>query len=348
MRVLLADDEALARLRLRSLLQELPGLAIQAIGEAANATEALALVRSAPATAPWDVLLLDVRMPGQVVPGRPSRQVGLRLAQALRGVPRPPLVVFVSAHAEYALAAFDLEAVDYLTKPVRRERLHAAMMRARQRLQQQGRLPGMPPLAWTVSAGTAAAPAPAGVAAGPSETAAAMVAAAGGAGLQTLAVTAAALGGGTGLSAPPVLVFSERGRLLRVPVAEVLYFKAGQKYVTLRTATHCYLLDEPLSALQTRLETPGGPAFVRVHRNALVALHAVRALELRDARELRAGHERRVGWPAREGTDGRDRPCTDFDDGSETWAVRVAPLDEWLAVSRRQVAAVRAALASGA
>lgn len=350
MRVLLADDEALARLRLRSLLQELPDLAIQAVGEAANAVEVLALVRSAPATVPWDVLLLDIRMPGQVAPGRQSRQVGLRLAEALRSMPWPPVVVFVSAHAEYALAAFDLEAVDYLTKPVRRERLHAALLRARQRLLQQGRLPGVPPAAEVPPADPAAAPptepaavpAPAAAAAGPSAPLAPAVTAAGVTGLQFPAGSAAALAAGTGLSAPPVLVFSERGRLLRVPVAEVLYFKAGHKYVTLRTATHSYLLDEPLAELQTRLAKLGGPPFVRVHRNALVALHAVRALELRDSRELREG------WAAREGTDGRDRPDADLDEGSETWAVRVAPLDEWLAVSRRQVAAVRAALASGA
>jgi two-component system response regulator AlgR len=145
-----------------------------------------------------------------------------------------------------------------------------------------------------------------------------------------------------------VLVFSERGRVLRVPVAEVLYFKAEQKYVTLRTARHSWLLDEPLSELETRLVALGGPPFIRVHRNALVALHAVRALELRDARELRAARE------GRDGKEGRDvragmAGCDDrlgADEGGETWAVRVAPLDEWLAVSRRQVAAVRAALAS--
>lgn len=296
MRVLLVDDEALARLRLRSLLQALPDLAIQAIGEAGNADEALAQVRAAPAAAPWDVLLLDIRMPGIVAPGRQSQHVGLRLADALRSVPRPPVVVFVSAHAEYALAAFDLEAVDYLTKPVRRERLHAALLRARQRLQQQGRLPVVLPVAAMLAE---AEPAP----------------------------------------AQPVLVFSERGRVLRVPVAEVLYFKAEQKYVTLRTAAHSYLLDEPLSELETRLAALGGAPFIRVHRNALVALHAVRALELRDAREIREGRD------GRDSLSGRDSAA---DEASETWAVRVAPLDEWLAVSRRQVAAVRAALAVGA
>jgi two-component system response regulator AlgR len=115
-----------------------------------------------------------------------------------------------------------------------------------------------------------------------------------------------------------VLVVSERGRVLRVPHAEVLYLRAEQKYVTLRTAEHTYLLDEPLAELEQRL----GDAMLRVHRNALVARHAIRALELRGG--------------------------SDDGGGGEGWAVRVAPLDEWLAVSRRQVAAVRAALAAAA
>ena len=108
---------------------------------------------------------------------------------------------------------------------------------------------------------------------------------------------------------------SERGRLVRVPLAEVLYLKAELKYVTLRTAQHSYVLDDALSDLEQRL----GERFLRVHRNAVVAKAAVRALE---------------------------RHASD-EEGAEGWAVRVAPTDEWLAVSRRQVAAVREALAAG-
>jgi two-component system, LytTR family, response regulator AlgR len=264
MRVLIVDDEALARLRLRGLLQALPELAIEAIGEAADGEEVLRQVQQAPSEAPWDLLLLDIRMPG------PSRHMGLRLAARLRAMAQPPAVVFVSAHAEHALAAFDLDAVDYLTKPVRRERLLAALQRVQQRLAARS--------------------------GGPSTQAA------------ELALLADA----------PALVVSERGRVLRLPLPEVLYLKAEQKYVTLHTATHNYLLDETLAELEARLADLGGPPFIRVHRNSLVARHAVRALALR------------------EGQGGED--------GNEGWAVRVAPLDEWLAVSRRQLAAVRAAL----
>ena len=251
MKLLIVDDEALARLRLRTLLDGLadttPDLALTISAEAANADEALLALRDQAV----DVVLLDIGLPGRD---------GLRLASALKALPQPPAVVFVTAHAEHALQAFELEALDYLTKPVRRERLLAALQRVQQRL---------------------------------------------------LSLAPAAAG-----SAPdPVLVVSDRGRVLRLPVREVLYLKAEQKYVTLRTAAHTHVLDDALSDLELRL----GDAFVRIHRNALVAVRAVRALELRGVAK---------------------------DNDADGWAVLVAPLDEWLPVSRRQVAAVRAAIES--
>jgi two-component system response regulator AlgR len=250
LRVLLVDDEELARLRLRQLVGECIEPAASVVGEAANAAQALSWL----ATQTCDVVLLDVQMPGRD---------GTQLAAELRGAPEPPAVVFVTAHAEHALRAFDLEAVDYLTKPVRRERLHAALQRVAQRLALQRGSPS---------------------AAAPGEV--------------------------------PVIIVTDRGRLVRVPVADVLYFRAELKYVTLRTAAHTYVLDEALTELEQRL----GERFLRVHRNALVARHAVGALERRAI--------------SGEGDE----------EGGETWAVRMAPVDEWLAVSRRQVAAVREAL----
>jgi len=248
LRVLLVDDEELARLRLRSLVGECAQPRAQVVGEAANATQALVWLQSQAC----DLMLLDIHMPGRD---------GMQLAAELRQLATPPAVVFVTAHAEHALKAFELEAVDYLTKPVRRERLHAALQRVAQRL--------------------AIAPA---APAGTEET-------------------------------EPVVVVSDRGRVVRVPVSEVLYLKAELKYVTLRTAQHTYVLDDALSDLEHRL----GERFIRVHRNALVAKRAVRALE----RRVIAGSD---------------------DEGGESWAVRVAPVDEWLAVSRRQATAVREAL----
>jgi DNA-binding LytR/AlgR family response regulator len=109
-RVVFADDEAPAR---RALARILAGLGVEVVGEAASAEAALVLVaRTAP-----DVLLLDVHMPGLG---------GLALAarEAL------PPVVFVTADAGEALAAFDVGAADYVLKPVRPERLAAALARA--------------------------------------------------------------------------------------------------------------------------------------------------------------------------------------------------------------------------
>lgn len=254
LRVLIVDDEALARARLATLVGE--------------CTEPLCVVAAQCASVPqarqWlleheaDVVLLDIQMPGPP---------GTALAAELQGRAQPPAVVFVTAHGEHALAAFDLDAVDYLTKPVRRERLSAALQRAARRA-------------------SASTPAP-------------------------------------GEGAEPdaaVLVVSERGRIARVPLTEVLYLKAELKYVTLRTATRSWVLDDSLTELEQRL----GARFLRIHRNALVARDAVCLLERRHL------------------ADPDDEACGH---GTElAWAVQVAPIGEWLTVSRRQLGAVREAL----
>ena len=120
MRVLIVDDEPLARNRLRRLLIEMSPVP-SAIQEAANAAEALRTIDSAASMAvPFDVVLLDIHMPGQT---------GLELAQTLHTLPHAPAVVFVTAHTQHALSAFEVSATDYLTKPVRRERLAAALQK---------------------------------------------------------------------------------------------------------------------------------------------------------------------------------------------------------------------------
>jgi two-component system response regulator AlgR len=257
LRVLLVDDEPLARLRLRQLLalraEGLP--ALQVVGEADSAAALAALLDSGMAC---DLVLLDIALPGRS---------GLDIAQALRQRPLQPAVVFVTAHGDHALRAFELDAVDYLTKPVRRERLLAALQRV-QRWRAAGAL----------LAGAAEA------AAGP---------------------------------AAPVLVVSDRGRVLRVPVGEVLSLKAGQKYVQLVSRHGQWWLDDALTDLEQRL----GAAVLRVHRNALVAVAAVRALE-------------RVGGQATD--DAAAQP--------EQWVVLLED-GQRLAVSRRQLPAVREALA---
>ena len=100
-----------------------------------------------------------------------------------------------------------------------------------------------------------------------------------------------------------------------MPLAEVLYFKAEQKYITVRTAARSYILDGTLNDLEARYAA----GFLRIHRNALVARRAIRTLEKHfDPEEL---------------------------EGGESWAVRLHGLGELLAVSRRQVAAVREEMA---
>lgn len=251
LRVLIVDDEPLARLRLRSLVEANAEPRAVVVGEAGDGLQALQLL----AGTPCDLVLADIVMPGGS---------GLKLADELRrqtNLPGAPMLVFVTAHAEHALRAFEVDAADYLTKPVRRERLQAALLRVAQRRATE-------PL------------------------------------MQ---------------SAAPVLVVSDRGRVLRVPQAEVIYLKAEQKYVTLCSTRGTWLLDEALAELAERL---GEHGFLRVHRNAVVALAEVRALE------------RRVPAPGIEGAA----------EGDEGWFVLLSNGDA-LAVSRRQLPAVREALA---
>lgn len=124
--VLLVDDEALARLRLRTLLGDCFKPGELRVFEAATAPQALECLRREAV----DLVLLDIHMPGAD---------GLSLAAQLRTLSAPPLVVFVTAHAEHALQAFELDAVDYLTKPVRLDRLQAALQKVeRSRTVHQG------------------------------------------------------------------------------------------------------------------------------------------------------------------------------------------------------------------
>lgn len=124
-RVVVIDDEPLARLRLRSLLNQCGPEIIESILEWGDAGVALTALRAEDGTecAP-QVVFLDVAMPGLS---------GLDLARELHAMRQPPSVVFVTAHAEHAVSAFDLDAVDYLTKPVRLERLQSCLARIAQR-----------------------------------------------------------------------------------------------------------------------------------------------------------------------------------------------------------------------
>ena len=246
--VALIDDEPLARLRLRTLLAQTEP-ACEVVGEFGESVAALLWLREQDAVGQGpDMILLDIQMPGLD---------GMVLAARLRELRDPPAIVFVTAHAEHAVRAFDVAALDYLTKPVRLERLQASLGRVQRWRQAQPRLQALD---------------------------------------------------------ADVVVVQDRGRMLRIPVADVLYFKAEQKTVTLHTATEVHPVSESLTELESRV----GARFIRVHRTALVARRAMKALQ------------RRV--------DGED------EEGGETWAVQIMPTQVWLAVSRRQVTAVREAM----
>ncbi|WP_374406363.1 LytR/AlgR family response regulator transcription factor [Hydrogenophaga sp.] len=116
LKVLIVDDEALARSRLRTLLGDCTEPRTEVVGEAGNAVAAMEQIQRSDC----DVVLLDIHMPGVD---------GMALAANLRAMASPPKVVFVTAHAEHAVSAFELDAVDYLTKPVRLERLQQALMK---------------------------------------------------------------------------------------------------------------------------------------------------------------------------------------------------------------------------
>ncbi|ENO90351.1 LytR/AlgR family response regulator transcription factor [Thauera linaloolentis] len=249
LRVLIADDEAPARGRLRDLLGDIaPACANVVVGMAANGIEALRLLDAETA----DVVLADIRMPSMD---------GVELARHLARRSPPLPVIFVTAYDQYAVEAFELAAVDYLLKPVRAERLATALGKLRTRqLSSDLRLAALAP------------------------------------------------------NERRHFSVSERGRILLLPVADVIYLKAELKYVTARTAERDYLLDESL----VQLEQEFPQRLLRVHRNCLVAREAVQGVE-------------RVGEP----------------DGEGRWEVLLKGLagpGERLPVSRRQWPAVRQAL----
>lgn len=214
LKILLVDDEPLARDRLRTLLGDIAGqLPSEVVGEAGNGLAALAFLREQPV----DVVLADIRMPGMD---------GIELAGHLGGLEPAPAVIFTTAYDNYAVQAFDLNAVDYLLKPVRAQRLLTALQK----------LPAV------------SAPAPALLA----------------------SIGREVRGGGRSH-----LSCHERGRLLLVPVNEILYLKADLKYVTARTVEREYLLDDAL----THLESEFAERFIRLHRAVLVARSALAGFE---------------------------------------------------------------------
>src|SRR5262245_47304912 len=123
MRILVVDDEPLARRKLAALINDVPWA--EQIGEAGDGASAVkAVARLHP-----DIVFLDIQMP---------ELTGIQVLERLRRVRSPPAVVFTTAHDEYAVTAFELEAVDYLLKPFGGRRFLAALERARHAVETQG------------------------------------------------------------------------------------------------------------------------------------------------------------------------------------------------------------------
>ena len=122
LKLIIADDEAPARNRLRELLADISTISI--VAEAQNGKEALNLANELHP----DIVLLDIRMPSMD---------GIEAAQHLQKMSKPPAIIFTTAFDSYAMQAFDINAVDYLLKPIRLARLETAISKARALLHSQ-------------------------------------------------------------------------------------------------------------------------------------------------------------------------------------------------------------------
>ena len=243
--IIIIDDEAPARTRLRDLLADAMGeVPNEVVAEAANGELAIEAMNGHPI----DVALVDIRMPGMD---------GIELARHISRLDRPPTIIFVTAYDNYAVQAFELNAIDYLLKPVRLPRLIAALQKA-----QQSRASTLP----------------------------------------TTAFAQIQQGARSHLSC------HERGRLLLIPLQDILYLKAELKYVTARTAHREYLLDESL----TRLEEEFSAHFIRLHRSTLAAREAI------------------VGFEK-----------SSEEDGENQWQALLRDIPDKLPVSRRQWSLVK-------
>ena len=206
MKILIVDDEQLARERLISLVNELDNT--HSMLEAEHGLAALGIVtQSSP-----DVVLLDIRMPVMD---------GLEAAQHLCQMDEGPAIIFTTAYQDHALAAFDMHAVDYLLKPVRKERLREALERARR--------------------------------------------------LQGNSITEARK---QERSPRTHLSANVRGNLKLLPVKDIRYFRAEDKYVIAGWPDGELLLNESLVTLESEFSQ----YFIRIHRNALVAINYIDGL----------------------------------------------------------------------
>ncbi|MEU6704953.1 LytR/AlgR family response regulator transcription factor [Streptomyces wuyuanensis] len=249
LRVLAVDDEKPALGELLYLLRSDPR--VRSADGATDATEALRRISRALDAGPdgedgIDVVFLDIHMAGLT---------GLDVARLLAEFARPPLIVFVTAHEGFAVQAFDLKAVDYVLKPVRRERLAEAVRRVSDLTAVARGVRQSPPANGVDTGGGGAVPdRPGSAATGPLVT------------------------GSTAPGTAPEQIPVELGGVTRfVPIDEIAYVEAQGDYARLHTAEGSHLVRIPLSTLEERWASRG---FVRIHRSHLVALGRIDELRL--------------------------------------------------------------------
>lgn len=267
LRILIVDDEAPARVRMKTLIGDIQeNCACELLDEAADGQTALDIIVDKQP----DVVLLDVQMPGMT---------GIELAQHIANAELSvrPSIIFVTAYDEYALQAFEVHAMDYLLKPVKASRLQDALVRIQAFRQQNNAQMQQDKLRES---------------------------------LKTI---------------PKVRQnFSvlEKNRVLLIPVRDVLFLKAEQKYVTIQTSSRAYLTEESLVSIESEL----GEVFVRAHRNALVARNAILGVE-------RAVHISETDLDL-DKQDKQDKQ--ESEKVIDSWQVIVHGSDERLPISRRQ------------
>jgi two-component system LytT family response regulator len=248
-RTLIVDDEPMARASIRVLLAADPE--IEVVGECGSGLDAVAAI----AAQALELVFLDVQMP---------RMNGFEVLEAI-GQDRGFAVVFVTAYDSYAIAAFDVQALDYVLKPFDDRRFHRAVERAKGRIR-QARLDHLANELVHVVSGAGPGSAPADKPADPGER----------------------------------LVIRDGARTVFVPLSDIDWIEAADYYVQLHVGARSYLHREPMRDLEARLDPR---RFMRIHRSAIVALdrvtelrpsaHGDHCVRLRDGTELKLSRTRR-------------------------------------------------------
>ena len=239
-RVLIVDDEALGRLRVRDLLRHESG--VDVVGESADGDAAVKAIRELEP----DLVFLDVQMP---------KKSGLDVVREI-GAEQMPMTIFVTAFDRYALEAFDVAAIDYLVKPFDDERFEQAFRRARRAVE----LGAVSRLS--------------------SQLIAALQVVQGGAGGGPTAVGDPddRIAPPVPPTSTPYLerfAVETRGQVRVVPVSKVLYITASGPYAEIHTAERTHLIREQMQVLEERLDPD---KFFRVHRSAIVRFELIEGL----------------------------------------------------------------------